>query len=59
MKQTHYDGLPLNLQIPFFYGSEKTNHRNFFPSGQADLHCCGAIAVNYYGFIRRASHIDL
>jgi hypothetical protein len=30
----------------------------FLPSGQADLLCCGAFAVNDYGFMRHAVHID-
>jgi hypothetical protein len=31
----------------------------FFPSGQADLLCCGAFAVYEYGFMRHAVHIGL
>jgi len=33
--------------------------RSILPFGQADLLCCSAFAVYEYGFIRRASHIDL
>ena len=40
------------LKIYFIY-------RNFLPSGQADLLCCGAFAVYEYGFMRHVVHIGL
>ena len=45
--------------IAFPFLTKKIYFRSLLPYGQADLLCCGAFAVNYYGFIRHAVHIDL